>query len=826
MSSRKTDLNFIFNKKFHKNITLTKTNKPKNTKKTFHLSKPSYLKSSSILSLLTEVNDDGRTKQNSTHHHTSSTSANKYFQYKEQSKIILTKNNKTNTLLNNCENHLLSNYKNNARALSNFNQNENKENLNNLNRQSKKIIVKKTKKDDNTLQCLTDRDIEENSNSLNNANKENKLTDNSIVKPRSRFTFNEFKNNMSNFVRESGTPTNESSNIKCEIKNFRNSAKNLLNLNNFENMNEFQITFSTKNQSNKKIVIPHSNNSNNNTTQINTNNNSPFLRGSKNGSFSGNKKFLMNFNSFEKNRDVSPISVKIPKYRHSKVNSACYPNNYFQKSLLTKTHSNKKKSIISALKLQKYKRSFPNNQSKLLDYVNFKQSLNHTINPCSIDNKGKSLNKTNYYYSNNYSQNYSNTINNNTINNNTINSNTINNNTINTNSNVSKNKNHFHTMNNSAVSITSNNTKKTNTIDKNNNKLYSKPKIPRIKPKNTLDKKQKKIPHKKKMSASFIDTNKLTTNPKNSTTLFSLNSSMSPITKDSSMLINNNIIINKKIIKIDSCSMAGYSAPGVSKTNQDNYFIVKEFLDDPEQFFMGVCDGHGSYGHLISEYICNNLEKYIKNNTINEISNAFAQTQKNLIENSKIDCTLSGSTCTSLLISIDKIICANLGDCRAVLARYENGQYNAINLSRDHKPTESDEMKRILSKGGIIKQLYDKNLKDYIGPERIWIKNSEIPGLHVSRSIGDNLAHGVGVISEPEIKKVEFNGSEKFILLASDGIWKFIDSDESVGMIKDFYENDMDAIGALNCLVKEAFRRWKNERNVIDDITAILIFFD
>ena len=328
------------------------------------------------------------------------------------------------------------------------------------------------------------------------------------------------------------------------------------------------------------------------------------------------------------------------------------------------------------------------------------------------------------------------------------------------------------------------------------------------------------------MSASFIEIPKLTQNPKNSNTIFSLNSSMGPFTKDSSTIINNNTIINKKIIKIDSCSMAGYSSPGISKINQDNYFIVKEFLKDPEQFFMGVCDGHGSYGHLISEYICNNLEKYIKNNTINEISKAFFLTQKNLIENSKIDCTLSGSTCNSLLISTDKIICANLGDCRAVLARYENGQYNAINLSRDHKPTESDEMKRILLKNGIIKQIYDKNLKNYIGPERIWIKNSEIPGLHISRSFGDNLAHGVGVISEPEIKKVEFNGSEKFILLASDGIWKFIDSDESVEMIKDFYENDMDAIGALNCLVKEAFKRWKDERNVIDDITAILIFFD
>ena len=329
------------------------------------------------------------------------------------------------------------------------------------------------------------------------------------------------------------------------------------------------------------------------------------------------------------------------------------------------------------------------------------------------------------------------------------------------------------------------------------------------------------------MSASFIEIPKLTSNQKNSNTIFSLNSSMGPFKKDSSTIMNNNnIIINKKIIKIDSCSMAGYSAPGVSKTNQDNYFIVKEFLDDPEQFFMGVCDGHGSYGHLISEYICNNLEKYIKNISNNEITKAFYQTQKNLIENSKIDCTLSGSTCNSLIISTNKIICANLGDCRAVLARYENGQYNAINLSRDHKPTESDEMKRILSKEGIIKQIYDKNIKDFIGSERIWIKNSEIPGLHISRSFGDNLAHSVGVISEPEIKIFDFCGNEKFIILASDGVWEYVDSDECVDIVKNYYENDKDAIGALNELVKVAFTRWEKEQGYTDDITAIVVFFD
>ena len=298
----------------------------------------------------------------------------------------------------------------------------------------------------------------------------------------------------------------------------------------------------------------------------------------------------------------------------------------------------------------------------------------------------------------------------------------------------------------------------------------------------------------------------------------------SSITKENTFSIKDTI--TKRIMKIDSCTIAGYSSPGVQKVNQDNFFIIKEFLGDAEQFFLGVCDGHGTNGHLVSEYISNNLPNYLKNISDESIINSFNFTNNSLINNTKIDCSLSGSTCTALIINLEKIICANLGDSRAVLGKYENGIYTAVNLSQDHKPNNPCEMKRILYEGGRINPFYDEELKKYLGPERVWLKNSDIPGLAMTRSIGDNVAHSVGVISEPEIIKYEFNGNEKFIILASDGIWEYIDSDECVNIVKNFYENNMDAIGALNSLVKEAFIRWKNMDDSIDDITAIIIFFE
>lgn len=49
----------------------------------------------------------------------------------------------------------------------------------------------------------------------------------------------------------------------------------------------------------------------------------------------------------------------------------------------------------------------------------------------------------------------------------------------------------------------------------------------------------------------------------------------------------------------------------------------------------------------------------------------------------------AGSTFCSLVIYPNKTISSNLGDSRADLAILENGQYNAINLTKDHKTTES-----------------------------------------------------------------------------------------------------------------------------------------
>ena len=58
------------------------------------------------------------------------------------------------------------------------------------------------------------------------------------------------------------------------------------------------------------------------------------------------------------------------------------------------------------------------------------------------------------------------------------------------------------------------------------------------------------------------------------------------------------------------------------------------------------------------------------------------------------------------------------------------------------------------------------------GPKRVWLKNKPVPGLAMTRSIGDMAAASVGVTAEPEIKVLSnLNANDKFLVIASDGIW-------------------------------------------------------
>jgi serine/threonine protein phosphatase PrpC len=113
------------------------------------------------------------------------------------------------------------------------------------------------------------------------------------------------------------------------------------------------------------------------------------------------------------------------------------------------------------------------------------------------------------------------------------------------------------------------------------------------------------------------------------------------------------------------------------------------------------------------------------------------------------------------------LISANVGDSRAILSR--RGQ--AIDLTRDHKPNDPKEKARILSMGETV---------EYDGYGGVW----RVRGLSVSRAIGDGYAKPI-LSGEVEIKRFPLGekGADEFIVLASDGLWDVMESQDVVNYV-------------------------------------------
>lgn len=275
-----------------------------------------------------------------------------------------------------------------------------------------------------------------------------------------------------------------------------------------------------------------------------------------------------------------------------------------------------------------------------------------------------------------------------------------------------------------------------------------------------------------------------------------------------------------------SISKVGYVPFNSQKVNQDRVIAFTGLGPKKNCYFFGVLDGHGVRGEDVSGYVLANFREIInkvKNFTKNPadgLTKAFADMTTSLVL-SAVNCSFSGTTAVTSWIQDKKIYTANIGDSRAVIGTMKKGKLVAKDLSTDQKPDNEGEQERILGMNGRVEACKGV-LGDPIGPARVWLKAQDMPGLAMSRSFGDDVATSVGVISIPEITEHVIKPEDKMVIWGSDGVWEFISSQEAVNLVG----NCKNAEAACKLLVKESTARWKKEEEVIDDISALVVFLD
>ena len=300
-----------------------------------------------------------------------------------------------------------------------------------------------------------------------------------------------------------------------------------------------------------------------------------------------------------------------------------------------------------------------------------------------------------------------------------------------------------------------------------------------------------------------------------------------------------NALPEGRVKKVASFSQAGKGEDGFTKVNQDSFFVLQNEYKLKDFNVFSVLDGHGVNGHFVSRFVtkyftsffknnkkmnaCNNNEDAVyhrlKKHDCDIISRAFRHAEKDLEKKGETDAQFSGTTCVMVLQIGERIICANVGDSRAIIVK---GNGVVSNLSIDQKPNDPEERKRIKEKGGEISQYEEDGEKS--GPYRVWKKGEPYPGIAMSRSIGDFVASSLGVIPEPKFIEDTIDKDTKFIVIASDGVWEFLDNKRVCEIVMSYYKNN-DPDGACKALIKESTEWWNKEDIVVDDITVIVVFF-
>lgn len=136
----------------------------------------------------------------------------------------------------------------------------------------------------------------------------------------------------------------------------------------------------------------------------------------------------------------------------------------------------------------------------------------------------------------------------------------------------------------------------------------------------------------------------------------------------------------------------------------------------------------------------------------------------------------AGCTATVALITPSEIYCCNAGDSRTVMSKGKQ----AVDLSVDHKPDDPEEHRRIVAANGFVEE-------------------SRVNGmLALSRALGDfeyknnrNMkAKDQAVTAFPDVKCVQLTSDTEFVLLACDGIWDVMTSQQGISYVHKQLYND------------------------------------
>lgn len=243
-----------------------------------------------------------------------------------------------------------------------------------------------------------------------------------------------------------------------------------------------------------------------------------------------------------------------------------------------------------------------------------------------------------------------------------------------------------------------------------------------------------------------------------------------------------------------------------------------------------ACDGHGDHGEIIAERVSRALplffSSYLVHGTEEALRRAFQSAQNDLESSFGPMQVYSGATVVMCCIDKDaeSVWCAHAGDSRLVVGDMDTGQ--PVFCSIEHKAHDAEEYKRLEAAGA---QVIQKRYDDGEVVSRIFIPKTGVPGLAMSRSMGDGCLKKYGVTAEPDISNITDSWKSCALpgmIMGSDGLWDTVSPEEACSTISDEarYRSKRDVQAGLENLTRRSQRRWiEAEGDYCDDVTVAFV---
>jgi len=312
-----------------------------------------------------------------------------------------------------------------------------------------------------------------------------------------------------------------------------------------------------------------------------------------------------------------------------------------------------------------------------------------------------------------------------------------------------------------------------------------------------------------------------------------------------------------RIARVGVASTRGVNPNNLKKRNQDTYYMKNSRLSAGKQsniFICGVCDGHGEKGEQVSKFISKKLPR----TTMKELKkfrepltegavekacfDAHAKCSRSLDVTPFISSRTSGSTSVSVYFWDDNVTVCNVGDSRAVAGEFLSDREKVVAkaLSRDQTAFRQDERDRVISCGARVlnhgqaqghAETHENWNDEHVGVHlekihddapRVWDRDNLFPGCQFTRSFGDFAVEDLGIHSQPEIVTLKISASERYLVLASDGVWEFLTNQDVIDICCRF-SNPKDACDAI---VELSSKLWLQNSKVTDDTTIICVYLN